>query len=128
SNRARLLRSAQNVLVVTFLIPYLLLTGVVMAWFYHQVRIVFIHLVVMGLLSHLLLQLSTLIEPELPFSKPIDKGLSSARIFGLTMLAGVAATGLAFLTPSIYGRPLAVLLTCVLLTAGTIILDRSMRL
>src|SRR6478672_10715560 len=98
-----------------------------MIWFYHHVRIVLIHLVVMGLLSHLLLQLSTLIEPELPFSKPIDKGLSSARIFGLTMLAGVAATGLAFVTPSLYGRPLAVILTCVLLAAATVVFDRSMR-
>ena len=99
-----------------------------MVWFYHQVRMVVVHLVVIGLLSHLLLQLSTLIEPELPFSKPIDKGLSSARIFALTMLAGVAATVLALVTPSIYGRTSAVLITCGLLTAGTIALDRWMRL
>jgi ABC-2 type transport system permease protein len=128
SDRARLLRSAQNVLVITFLVPYILLTGAAMVWFYHQVRMVVVHLVVIGLLSHLLLQLSTLIEPELPFSKPIDKGLSSARIFAFTMLAGLAATVLALVTPSIYGRTPAVLLTCGLLLAGTIALDRWMRL
>jgi len=128
SDRARLLRSAQNVLVITFLVPYILVTGVAMVWFYHEVRTVVLHLIVIGLLSHLLLQVSTLIEPELPFSKPIDKGLSSARIFALTMLAGVAATVLALVTPSIYGRTSAVLLTCGVLTASTIVLDRWMRL
>jgi hypothetical protein len=128
SNRARLLRSAQNVLVITFLLPYILLTGAAMIWFYHQVRAVVLHLAVIGLLSNLLLQVSTLIEPELPFSKPIDKGLSSARIFALTMLAGVAATVLALVTPAIYGRTSAVLLTCGLLAASTIGLDRWMRL
>ena len=128
SDRARLLRSSQNVLVVTFLLPYILLTGLAMMWFYHQVRAVVVHLVVIGLLSHLLLQFATLFEPDLPFSKPVDKGLSSARIFALTMLAGVAATVLAFVTPSIYARPPAVLLTCGLLLGGTILLDRWMRL
>jgi ABC-2 type transport system permease protein len=128
SDRARLLRSAKNILLVTFLVPYMLLTSLALMWFYHRVQPVLLHVLFIGLLSHLLLQIATLIEPELPFSKPVDKGRSSSRIFALTILTGAVATGLALAGPFLYQRPPVTLLLCGGVVALSLAVDRWMRL
>jgi hypothetical protein len=128
SDRARLLRSAKSILVVTFLLPYMLLTGLAMILIYHDVKRVLVQLLLVGLLSHLLLQIATLIEPELPFSKPTEKGSSSSRIFVFTILTGVGAFAAAFLAPALYGNTLAVLLIGFALIGVSILLERWTRL
>ncbi|HET9234326.1 MAG TPA: hypothetical protein VFP10_09325 [Candidatus Eisenbacteria bacterium] len=127
ASRTRLLRSARDMLVVTFLLPYMLICGVAMVWLYREFEPVAIHLILIGLLSYVLLEGAILIDPELPFSKPVDKGRSSSRIFALTILTGVAATLFALVTPAVYGNtPLVIVLMAVLL-GTSFTLDRSMR-
>ncbi len=76
-DRARAIRSSKNILVVTFLLPYLVIVGVVLAFFSTNTWHLVVHLVVVALMSHLVLQAATFLEPEMPFSKPMVKSGSS---------------------------------------------------
>ena len=127
ASRTQLLRSARDILVVTFLIPFMLLCGVAMVWLYGEFEPVAIHLVLIGLLSYVLLEAAILIDPELPFSKPVDKGRSSSRIFALTILTGVAATVFALVTPLVYSNAAFVMVLMGVLVGASVLLDRSMR-
>ncbi len=86
-NRASLIRASKNVVVAMFLTPYLLFVMVAMGWATHNLGDAVVHIGLMGLISHLVLQLTILLEPELPFAKPTDKN-RSATIFAL--FAGIA--------------------------------------
>ena len=127
ASRAKLLRSSLDILVITFLLPYMLLAGTAMVWFYREIGPVLVHVSLIGLLSYVLLQAAILVYPELPFSKPVDKGRSSSRVFALTILTGVAAAVFAGITPSVYGNTPLLLVLVGALIGSSFALDRSMR-
>jgi len=87
-NRATLIRAAKNVVVTMFLMPYLLFVTIAMTWATGDVAETVVHIGIMGLFSHLVLQLTILLEPELPFAKPTDKNRSTS-LFGLFIGIGV---------------------------------------
>ena len=60
------------------------------------------HLLVLTLISHLVLQIVTFVEPELPFSKPLVKGSSSSRVFGIMIVVVALAGFLPYFMPLIY--------------------------
>ena len=53
-------------------------------------------------ISHLVLQVTILIEPELPFAKPFDKGGGASRMMALFIFIGAANVALTFMTPLLY--------------------------
>lgn len=91
ADRTRLVRAASTVLVATFLVPYLIAVAAVLMFFSESPLHVLIHLLLIGLLSHLVLQVVTLLEPELPFSRPMTKVRSSTRVFVLMAAMGAGA-------------------------------------
>src|SRR5262245_49640206 len=91
ADRSFLIRAAKNVVVVTFLVPYIAAVAVVAGYFSPSIPHLLIHLSIVGLVGHLVLQLITLIDPELPFSKPLAKGRSSTRVFVLSICVAVGA-------------------------------------
>ena len=127
-DRARIVEASKNLLVVAFLLPYLLLVGVVFAWLSPSIAHVAVHLLVVGLLSHLVLQLVILVEPELPFSKPLTKGSSSARVFVIMFVVGVSAAVLPAVAPLIYSSVAATASSIVALVVCSVVMDRATRL
>jgi hypothetical protein len=126
-DRARLVRASKDLLVVTFLLPYLLLVGAVLSYFSPSIPHVAVHLLVVGLLSHLVLQVVILVEPELPFSKPLVKGAASSRVFVVMFAVGATAVALPALGPVIYGSAAATTVAVALLVAIGVLLDRLTR-
>lgn len=127
-DRARVVRSSKNLLVVAFLLPYLALVGAVLAYFSSSAWHVAVHLLMVGLLSHLVLQVVILIEPELPFSKPLVKGSASTRVFMVMFVVGATAVLLPILGPFIYRNTLATIGAMAALVGGSVVLDRLTRL
>jgi hypothetical protein len=85
SDRMKIARASKDVLIVYFLIPYLLLVLAVYTYVVGHVGHVLVHILFLGLLAHLVLQLALLLDPSLPFSKPIQKGRGTSLFFVFTM-------------------------------------------
>lgn len=111
ADRTRLVRAAKNVLVVVFVIPYLTGVGLVVSYFSTSVPHLLVHLAFIALLSHLVLQVVTLFDPELPFSKPLSKARSSTRVFVVVMVVGIGAVFFPVVAPVIYSSLAAIVAT-----------------
>jgi len=97
ADRTRLVRSAKNVLTVFFVVPYLGFVGVLLTLFRYDPGFVAVYILFTGLVSHLVLMLATLMDPELPFSKPMAKGRGGAATLFTIMVIGVIGSLLPFL-------------------------------
>jgi len=128
SDRARIVQASKNILVVTFLLPYLIVVGILLAYFTTSIPHLIVHLLVMVLVSHLVLQLVTFVEPELPFSRPLVKGTSSSRVFVVMILAVGAATSLPFFAPLVYRSTIATAAGIATLVLISVMIDRFTRL
>ena len=128
SDRARIVQASKNILVVTFLLPYLIVVGILLAYFTTSIPHLIVHLLVMVLVSHLVLQLVTFVEPELPFSRPLVKGTSSSRVFVVMILAAGAATSLPFFAPLVYRSTIATAAGIATLVLISVMIDRFTRL
>ena len=69
-DRVKIARASKNVMVAFFLLPYLALVTVVVAWFAGSFAHVAVHMALLRLVSHLVLQVGILMDPALPFSRP----------------------------------------------------------
>ncbi len=103
-SRARLIRAAKNVVVTMFLLPYVVIVAAAMAYATGDPVHAIAHVVVLGLVSHLVLQTTILIDPELPFAKPFDKGGGPSRMTALFMFIMLTNIGLSFATPWFYSN------------------------
>jgi hypothetical protein len=116
ADRTRLVRAAQNVLTLMFLFPYLVLVGGVLTYFSRRPGRALVYVLVVGLISRLILQVAMLLEPELPFSKPVQKGSAFSRIVFLMVSVGLASAvfpsigELMFRSPPRAGAVVAILL------------------
>jgi len=128
SDRTRLIRAAKNVLVATFLVPYVLCVALVVSFFSENIPHLLVHLTVIGLVSHLVLQIVTLLDPELPFSKPLAKSRSSTRVFVLVGCVSFGAIFFPLLAPVIYFSAATVALCFTMIIGLSIALDRLTRI
>jgi ABC-2 type transport system permease protein len=103
-SRARLIRAAKDVVVTMFLLPYVVLVAAVMAYATKDPLHAIAHVGVLGLASHLVLQTTILMDPELPFAKPFDKGGGPSRMMALFLFIGIANLVLTFATPWLYSN------------------------
>lgn len=103
-SRARLIRAAKDVVVMMFLAPYVIAVAATMAYATHDPIHAITHVVLLGLVSHLVLQTTILMDPELPFAKPFDKGGGPSRMMALFLFIGIANVGLTFATPWLYSN------------------------
>jgi hypothetical protein len=108
-DRSRLIRATKNVVVAYFLVPYLLAVAAAMTYFTGEPVHVAIHVFFLGLISHLLLQMIMLAEPELPFSQPMQKGTRSSVMFVMMTIAAVSSLAVVpVLATVVYVSPLRI--------------------
>ena len=118
SDRLSLIRSAKNVVLAYFLAPYLLF---VFAVYVAVIGIgsighIALHMALLGLISHLVLQAYILLDPDLPFSRPAQTGRRSGTVIGFMLVMGLASGLLQAFSWWIYQR-----LTATVIVFGVII-------
>jgi hypothetical protein len=127
-DRTRMVRAARNVLVTGFLLPYIAVVGLVLSFYTPSVPHLLVHLTVVGLLSLLALQVVTLLEPELPFSRPMQRNRSAPRTFTVMFVIGVGSVILPIAAPVMYRSVWSIALVLAMLGAASVALDRLTRL
>ncbi|RMD93702.1 MAG: hypothetical protein D6813_03630, partial [Calditrichaeota bacterium] len=71
---SRLVRAQKSFLMLYFVLPFLLILGLIFSYFFDNISHALLHILVLSIISHIFLQLAFLLSPELPFSKPNIKG------------------------------------------------------
>lgn len=127
ADRARLIRSARDILAVYFLLPYLALVGVTLAFFVDDPLWLLAYLAIAGLASNLMLLIATLLNPELPFSRPHEKMQETSRVIVVMVLAGVVGLVLMRLVDRLYGSPIALVTVLTTLIAASVLVGRLTR-
>lgn len=126
-DRVKVVRASKDVLVAFFLVPYLLLLVAIYTYLVGNVWHVLVHLALQGLLGHLVLQVSMLIDPALPFSKPTRKGGNSlVMIVFLTVMAALSAV-LNVFSSRLYGSASATAGAFAAIVVAGLIVDRLTR-
>jgi hypothetical protein len=81
ASKPGLVLALKRIIVVGFIAPYLLLLGVGYAMLVGRPAAMILHMVVLGLVSHLVLVLDMMLNPEVPFSHPVSRGGRSLATF-----------------------------------------------
>ncbi|HEY8470057.1 MAG TPA: hypothetical protein VIL18_10470 [Longimicrobiales bacterium] len=127
ADRARLIRSARDILAVFFLLPYLALVGVTLAFLIDDRLWLLAYLALAGLMSNLMLLVATLLNPELPFARPHEKMQETSRVLLVMILAGVLGIFLMKLVDWLYGDPVALATTFAVVIAASVLVGRLTR-
>ncbi len=112
SDRLSVIQSAKNVVLAYFLAPYLLFLTVVYVFVIGigSIGHIALHMSLLGLISHLVLQAYILLDPELPFSRPAQTGRRSGTVIGFMLVMGLASGLLQAFSWWIYQRLAATLI------------------
>lgn len=111
ADRVRLVVSSRDVVAVLFLSPYLLILAGIFTYFFGHAGHALLHTAFLGCMSYLVLQLTVLADPRLPFSVPLARETSAGVAFGLIVLAlvaGMLINGL--LVSFVYGSAVRIVL------------------
>ena len=127
SDRMRIVRASKNVLMGFFLAPYLAFVLAVSAYFSGHLWTSFAHVTLLGLLGHLVLQMTLLIDPVLPFSRPMTKGRNSTLLFVFTIGIVFVAALMQFLLTDLYSRASAMAAVFVAMIGASALVDRLTR-
>lgn len=107
-DRMKIVRASKDVLVVFFLLPYLVFLALVLAYLAGNVVHVAVHIALLGLISHLVLQVALFMDPDLPFSRPpARKGQNSMAFFGLMIGIAIVSGLLQALSAELYSSLMA---------------------
>jgi hypothetical protein len=77
---AELTIALKNIAVVYFLLPFLLVVGAVFTWRLGDLQHAVVHTGILGVISHICLQGSVILQPRLPFALPPDKTRGSGSL------------------------------------------------
>src|SRR5690606_34027822 len=127
ADRARLIRSARDILAVFFLLPYLALAGVTLTLLVDDPLWLLEYLAMAGLSSFLMLFVATLLSPELPFDQPHEKMQETSRVIFVMILAGVVGILLMKLVDWLYGNPVALATAFAAVIAASVLVGRLTR-
>lgn len=86
ADRTRLVLAARDIITLFFLVPYLGFLAGIFTYFFGNVLHAVVHAFFLGFMAYLVLQLSIMIDPRLPFSTPPQKDTRGGMTFGLQML------------------------------------------
>lgn len=123
ADRLRVIRSAKNVVVAYFLAPYLLFIGAIYMYFARNIVHVLVHVLLLGLISHLVLQSMVLLDPELPFSRPTQVGRRTGSVVILMLVMGVISGLQQAFSPMLYQSVIATTLAFGAVIVATIVID-----
>ena len=128
ASKSRLILAMKNFLLAGFLLPYLAMVGVLMAFFFTSLLHVLVHLAVLALVGNIALLVAIRLLPHLPFSRPIQKGEQSTRYFLLFIATSLVAGALfPVLTIWVYRTPLRTGLAVAALAGISWVLERMLR-
>jgi hypothetical protein len=128
ADRARLVMSSRNLIMLFFLAPYLVFLWVLFAWAFGHWWHAALHTLFTGMLSFLVLQFMVMVGPQLPFSLPHDKEARGAMMFGMMMFAAIAGMGLYFfLRNVVYDSAFRMVVTAIAFVALGWVMDRITR-
>jgi ABC-2 type transport system permease protein len=125
SDKGKLVLAMKDVLMVFFVLPYVFGLGVLFALYFESLQHVVIHMLILSLLSHLIMQVLVMANPYLPFSRPLRKGEKTAGVFVGILAAAVCMwviiNVLAYL---VYPSQIATGVTLVTLATMTVIFEK----
>jgi hypothetical protein len=128
ADKRALVLALRSVVVVSFLLPYLLFLGAIYVTIIGKAWQVLLHVGLLGLLSHLLLVFDLLLNPEVPFSRPVDRGSRTLRTFVSITAAVAIGSSLHFVLGAVYSSSIATLVTVAGLAMLTLIAEIALRL
>lgn len=125
SDKGKIVLAVKDVLVIFFIFPYVLGLGVVFSIFFESFLNVLIHVFMLGIISHLILQVLVVTNPFLPFSRPVRKGERTAGVFVGIIVAALSMTIIInILAHLIYPSQAATAITLVVLAVMTLLFER----
>ena len=123
-DRARLVSNSGNCVTVFFVVPYLIMLAGVLAWafgnFWHAVA----HVLLLGLMAHLLVHTVLMAAPRLPFAAPPRAGGRIGPVMGVMLLGMIGVGLLPLLLWVAYVRPLNTVVVIALLTVAALLMPR----
>ena len=128
ASAARLIVAAKNIVSVWFLGGYLLLLAVIWSYYYERVWHAFFHAAVIGLLAHMLLQITVMMRPSLPFAAEPRKVERSARLYGVLFFGSMIAAVIPTFLPFVYVSAGLTAVVVAGMIAITIALEYTLRL
>ncbi len=129
ADRAQLVLWSKNYVLIYFLFPYLAGISAVFLYFFRNLGHVLVHVTILALLSHLLLQVTVLLQPSLPFSRPVRKGQRTGGMMLILLFGPMLAMLLVFVFARlIYPRPPLLLASLVILIVASWGLEKMLKL
>lgn len=116
--------SRGNSVTIFFLLPYLAAVAGIFAWSFGNLWHAVAHTIVLGLLSHLAIQMLLLAAPRLPFSEPVRKGARIGPLMGAAVLGLLAAGLLPLMLWVLYARPAFTVAGIALLAGAAVLAPR----
>jgi hypothetical protein len=128
ASKSRLILAMKNFVIAGFLLPYLSMIGVLMAFFFTSLAHVLVHLAVLALVGNITLLVAIRLQPHLPFSRPVQKGERSTRYFLLFIVTSAVAGALfPVLTIWVYRTPMRTGVVVAALAGLSWLLERMLR-
>jgi hypothetical protein len=84
-DRTRLVLGARDIITLFFLVPYVCFLAGLFTYFFGSVLHAVVHAFFLGFMSYLVLQLTIMLDPKLPFATPPQKDTRGAMMFGVQM-------------------------------------------
>lgn len=127
-SHARIVVAAKNFVAVYFLGSYLVVLAAVWAFYYERVWHALVHALFAGLVAHILLQLTVIVKPALPFATEPRKGERSSMLFGIILAGSVIAGLFPFVLAFVYRSGLATAAALLLMLLMTAAIEYALRL
>jgi hypothetical protein len=123
SDRMKIARSSKDVLVAFFLIPYLLVVSAIYSYVVGNVVHVLVHVAFLGLLAHLMLQIALLLDPALPFSRPVQQTRMTGVFLGFTLATILVSLFIQFFSARIYSDVTSMLAAVAIIILAGFVID-----
>ena len=123
ADRLRIIRSAKNVVVAFFLLPYLPFIAAIFWYFSRNIWHVAVHVALLGLISHLMLQANVLLDPALPFSRPMQVNRRANSIILLMLVMFVVSGLMQGFSATLYQSPTATAIAFAIVITASIVMD-----
>ncbi len=127
ADRLKIIRSAKNVVVAYFLVPYLIFVGAIYAYVAHNLWHVLVHIMLLGLISHLVLQSMVFLDPELPFSRPTQVGRRGTSVIVLMLMMGLTSGLIQSFSSALYASVFATTTAFAAVIGITVVVDLMTR-
>lgn len=127
-SHARIVIAAKNFVAIYFLGAYVVVLTAIWSYFFERVWHAAIHALVAGLLAHLMLQLTVIVKPSLPFAAEPRKAERSSMMFWVIMIGSVVGAIFPLILPRIYRSGAITAATLLLLIAMTAAIEYALRI